>query len=89
MLGTKEGQNVLYVDGRVQFSATSFVGPRRGADNQPDCIYTIEANNNLPAPDGTGGATAHLQNDGSGAKNPMWTVDAKDQMLLPWAIRVP
>lgn len=76
MLGAKEGQNVLYGDGRVEFVKTPFVGPRRGGANNPDCIYTTQLTN-------TAGGTPHMQSMGPGFpfRSPD---DPSDQLMLPW-----
>lgn len=85
ILGGKNGQNVLYIDGRVEFSETSFVGPSRvHATNvvYADCIYTIQ--NNVGA-----AIQGHFQVDTSPSPGPypLATNDPGDQLLVPWAAR--
>ena len=70
----KKGQNVLYVDGRVEFQTTPFCGPPRFASRIPDCIYTIQATE----------PGLHRLTDPDHPKNPAYDDDPTDEIMLPW-----
>lgn len=78
LMGGKEGQNVLFGDGRVEYVRTPFVGPMRDygsgatASKFQDNIYTIQLDDYT------------VYGNMNGATPAFSAAEPKDQKMIPW-----
>jgi len=75
----KDGQNILYGDGHVEFQASCYAGSFRDDVQYRDNVYTADAAHGVPQASQPGGP-AH---DGGYLGNNAWPQDNLDSVLLP------
>ncbi len=81
----KEGQNVLYLDGHVDWQTSAYVGIRRNNIYVADTAHVYDAKGNITSTNENSRSWDGAGRPGSTkAHNQQFPIDGEDSVILPW-----